>query len=285
MKRYQYSVVSLVIFYALFFYGSTALVAGRKVVDLQPFFSILIVLLPLSLLLMPFAKRYLNYVSFGSGLGLYILLTLINRANLNFTDNHTVLSLVIEVFCLLTILFLINTLAHQNEILENLLESYITPPTQHRLLRIAEDQSTIDDEFYRGRRFGYPVSTMVLSFGHAADEVSKNPVFQFMLDDLQDWIKQRYVYYRFSKLMGSMIRKSDLIVQMEEKNKLLLICPDTPAENLPVLASKIQNKFKEKLDVDVICGTASFPDDGSTFRALMSKADAELESSYQSTAD
>jgi hypothetical protein len=285
MKRYQYSVVGLVMFYALFFYGSTALVAGKKLVDLQPFFSLLVVLLPLSLLLMPFAQRYVKYISFGSGLGLYVLLTVINRANLNFTDNHTILSLIIEVFCLLTILFLINDLAHQNEILENLLESYITPPTQHRLLRISEDQSTIDDEFYRGRRFGYPVSTMVLSFGHGADEVSKNPIFQFLLDDLQDWIKQRYVYYRFSKLMGSMIRKSDLIVQMEEKNKLLLICPDTPAENLPVLASKIQKKFKEKLDVDVICGTASFPDDGSTFRALMSKADAELENSYQPTAD
>jgi hypothetical protein len=236
MKRYLYSVVSLITFYALFFYGSTYQVEGQKIIILQIFFSPLLILLPLTLLLVPYVRQRVNYTTSGIGIGLYIALTLINLPNLNFADKQTMLFIIIEMFCLLTVMILIIDLAHQNVVLENLLESYITPPTQHRLLRITEDQTVIDDEFYRGRRFGYPVSTLMLSFGSGTEEMDNNPTLQFLLNDLQQWIKQRYVYYRFSKLMGNMIRKSDLIVQLDEKNKLLLICPDTPAENLPVLA-------------------------------------------------
>ncbi len=282
MKRYLYSVVGLILFYGLFFYGSTYLINGQAIIHFQPFFPPFIVLFPLLLLLVPFVGQRIRWITAIIGFGAYLGLTLINIPMLRLLNHNLISSLIIEVFCLLTILLLVNDLANQNTILENLLESFITPPNQHRLMDISADQSAIDDEFYRGRRFGYPVSTLMLSFGSEAEGLEKNSAFTFMLKDLQDWIGQRYVYYRFTKLMGNMIRKSDLIVKLDEKNKLLLVCPDTPAENLPVLAEKIQRHFKEQLDVNVLCGAASFPDDGSTFSALMSKADESLENAFQS---
>ncbi len=283
MKRYLYSVVGLILFYGLFFYGSTYLINGQEIIHVQAFMPPLIVLLPLILLLVPFVGKQIRWISIAAGFGVYISLTLMNMPVLKQLNHTLVPSMIIEVFSLLTVILLLNDLARQNEILEDLLESFITPPTQHKLLDLNMDQTTIDDEFYRGRRFGYPVSTMMLSFGVDAEQRGTNPAFDFMLKDLEDWIRQRYVYYRFTKLMGNMIRKSDLIIKLDEKNKILLVCPDTPAENLPVLASKLQKQFKEQLDVDLVCGTASFPDDGSTFRALMSKADESLVNAFQST--
>ncbi|NLF50753.1 MAG: hypothetical protein GX577_06415 [Leptolinea sp.] len=283
MKRYLYSVVGLILFYGLFFYGSTYLVNGQAIIHFQYFFPPLLVLFPLLLLLIPFVGQRIRWITTILGFVSYLGLTVFNLPVLRQLNHNLIPSLIIEVFCLLTLLLLVNDLAKQNETLENLIESFITPSNQHRLLDISADQTTIDDEFYRGRRFGYPVSTLMLSFGSEVDSMGKDSTFDFLLKDLQDWIGQRYVYYRFTKLMGSMIRKSDLIVKLDEKNKLLLVCPDTPAENLPVLAEKLQKHFKAQLDVNVVCGTASFPDDGSTFRALLSKADESLVNAFQST--
>ena len=281
MKRYLYSVVGLITFYGLFFFGASLRIAEQRIFNFQPFFPVYIVLVPLTLLLIPILRSHSNKINWGIGFGLYLVLSIFNLSNLNFSDRNVILALIIELFCLLTVLILIVNLAHQNEVLENLLESFITPPTQHKLLNINEDQSLIDDEFYRGRRFGYTVSTMMLSFGDEIEKMDDDVTFQLLLNDLQQWIKRRYVFFRFAKLMGNLIRKSDLIVQMDEPNKLLLVCPDTPAENLPYLASKIQKKFLETLDINVVCGTASFPDDGSTFRALLSKADESLVLAFQ----
>jgi hypothetical protein len=283
MKRYLYSVTGLIIFYGLFFLGANYQIGEEKIIEFQPFFSIFIVLLPLSLLFVPFVKRYFTIISLALGFGVYALLTLLNQPGAYLTDKGSILTLIIEGFCLLTVLLLIIDIAHQNQLLENLIQSFITPPTQHKLLNIVDDQSQIDNEFYRGRRFGYPVSTMVLSFGDEVDKLENSIPFQLLMNDLQQWIKHRYMYFRFTKIMGKLIRKSDMIVQMEDIHKLLLICPDTPADNLPVLATKIQRKFKESLGIDVACGAASFPDDGSTFRALMLKADESLVNSFQTT--
>jgi hypothetical protein len=283
MKRYLYSVVGLITFYGLFFIGESFRIGGQKIINFQTFFPAFIVLMPLTLLLLPYVKRSYTTTALGLGFVAYIVITILNRSALDFANNGVILTIIIEVFCLLTVLFLIIDIAHQNELLENLIQSFITPPTQHKLLNINEDQSIIDDEFYRGRRFGYPVSTMVLNFGDEIEKLDDSISFRLLMDDLQQWIKKRYVFFRFTKVMGKLIRKSDLIVQMDDSNKLLLICPDTPSNNLPILATKIQKKFKESLDINVVCGTASFPDDGSTFRALMLKADESLVNTFQAS--
>lgn len=283
MKRYLYSVTGLIVFYGLFFLGANYRIGEEKIIEFQQFFPIFIVLLPLSLLFVPFVKRYFNIIALSLGFVVYALLTLLNQPGLFLAEKGTILTLIIEVFCLLTVLLLTIDIAHQNKLMEDLIQSFITPPTQHKLLNIVDDQSQIDNEFYRGRRFGYPVSTMVLSFGDEVDKLDNSIPFQLLMNDLQQWIKHRYMYFRFTKIMGKLIRKSDMIVEMEDIHKLLLICPDTPADNLPVLATKIQRKFKESLGIDVACGAASFPDDGSTFRALMLKADESLVNTYQTT--
>lgn len=283
MKRYLYSVTGLIVFYGLFFLGANYRIGEEKIIEFQQFFPIFIVLLPLSLLFVPFVKRYFTIIALSLGFVVYALLTLLNQPGLFLAEKGTILTLIIEVFCLLTVLLLTIDIAHQNKLMEDLIQSFITPPTQHKLLNIVDDQSQIDNEFYRGRRFGYPVSTMVLSFGDEVDKLDNSIPFQLLMNDLQQWIKHRYMYFRFTKIMGKLIRKSDMIVEMEDIHKLLLICPDTPADNLPVLATKIQRKFKESLGIDVACGAASFPDDGSTFRALMLKADESLVNTYQTT--
>ena len=283
MKSYLYSVIGLIMFYGLFFWAADYKVGGTEVINFQSFFPVFIVFMPLSLLFLPFIKKYFTGISFLLGFGTYLAFTFLIKPEFNLLNKNDVLTLIIEVFCLAAVLLLIIDIAHQNDLLENLIQSFITPPTQHKLLSITEDQSLIDNEFYRGRRFGYPVSTMVLSFSDDVDKLENSIPFQLLINDLQQWLKHRYVFFRFTKVMGKLIRKSDMIVQMEESNKLLLICPDTPADNLPILATKIQRKFKESLNLDVACGTASFPDDGSTFRALMLKADESLVNAFQTS--
>jgi hypothetical protein len=283
MKRYLYSVVGLIAFYGLFFYGESIRIGAQKIIEFQQFFPVYLVLVPLALFFLPYLKGNFTPITLTAGFGIYLIFSLLNLSALNISDKGVILALIIEVFCLLTVLLLIIDIAHQNALLENLILSFITPPTEHKLLHMDEDQSIIDDEFYRGRRFGYPVSTLVLSFGDDIDKLDDSVSFQLLMNDLQQWIKNRYVFFRFTKVMGKLIRKSDLIVQMDDSHKLLLICPDTPANNLPNLATKIQKKFKESLDITVVCGTASFPDDGSTFRALISKADESLVNAFQAT--
>lgn len=281
MKSYLHAVVSLVVFYALLSLAGGVRIAGWQGLEFPLFFYILLLVIPLTLLLVPLFRRARLSVVIAIAAVLYTALLLVYRPGLGFSDEGIILQIVAEVLFLLIAVFLTMNLAQHHQALEKLMQSLLLPPTQHKVLNMAEDVSLIEDEFYRARRFDYPISALFLNINPPSAGWENEKSFTLLLKELQDWIKQRYLLHRVIKIVDGYIRKSDLVVCSQEKEQLLLVFPDTPIENLVQLISRLQNRLEKTLGIKVDCGAASFPKDAATFLGLVTKAQESLANSSQ----
>ena len=282
MKSYLHAAVGLIVFYALLSFVEDVRIAGQRIFEFPLFFYVLTAGIPLTVLLIPWFRRVVHLPLMIAIVAiLYAALSLVYRPRLDFSDKGILLSMAAEVLCLLVAVFLTVNLARHHQALEKLMQSLLLPPTQHKILSMAEDISLIEDEFYRARRFDYPVSALFLNINPTPARWENEKSFTLLLKELQDWIKQRYLLHQVIKAIDGYIRKSDLVVCSREKERLLLVFPDTSVENLMLFASRLQNRLEKTLKIKVDYGAASFPEDAATFLGLVTKAQESLAKSSQ----
>ncbi len=143
-----------------------------------------------------------------------------------------------------------------------------------RIKKLDEAQDDIQTELIRSRRHHHPLTVMVVEPEVESIQVALNRTVQ----EVQRAMMSRYVTTSLARVISQQLRRTDLVVDQREKNRFIIVSPDTTAVNSAILADRIQAAAAVQLGVLVSCGVASFPDQALTFEELVQQAKSSLHS-------
>jgi len=136
-------------------------------------------------------------------------------------------------------------------------------------------ESTDTEDLYREvkrcRRFGHPLSVMIIKPEYDAQQVESSRI----LKEIQSAFATRYVQVRLAKLYSDRLRDTDLIVIHD--NEIILLLPETSEKNAKTLLEGIKNEAMSGLNIDVSCGLSNFPNHSVTLNGLLNIAGKNLQ--------
>ena len=139
-----------------------------------------------------------------------------------------------------------------------------------RVKRLDQAEDDISQELARSRRYDTPLSVMVLKVHPETIEFN----IDCTENDILRGMMKRYTLNKLLRLLDRDLRRTDLVLEQHKEDQVILILPETSTEDIDTLADRVQNIAQEKLEIDVICGYASFPKDALTFDALVDQAES-----------
>ena len=157
-------------------------------------------------------------------------------------------------------------IGRQLKLVSGLLDNFtaITYPNRTLDLRTAGDR--ISTELTRSRRYGHPLSVLVVQTEKLEDQQTLEKDISLQRD-----ILTRFVTARIGQIVNDLARETDLILR-DSSSRFILICPETEYSNSTVLAKRISKSVSENIGTKVHWGVSSFPDEALTFDDLVEKA-------------
>jgi GGDEF domain-containing protein len=196
-----------------------------------------------------------------------------------FTDHpflggfYTYLSIA-EVSLLIISIFLTYDLARSMAEYERVIEKVTFPKHSNRVLEMKEAQEGIRTEFVRSRRHNRPLTVMLVRMNPST---VKGYLEQIVMN-IQKAMVNRFLLASLAKILTTEARRTDMIIEQDDKDGFILLCPETSTEGSIIMAERIQSMAMERLGVSVDCGVASFPDEALTFEDLVQKAEFHTQS-------
>jgi len=102
------------------------------------------------------------------------------------------------------------------------------------------------------------------------DEQSIQVALDRIVQEAQQMLMKRYVLSGVARTLCDEVEDYNLITQ--EDDHFLVLLPEVTPDKLSELVNRLHNLVYEQVGVNLIIGTASFPDDAVTFESLMEKA-------------
>ncbi|MDX1691918.1 MAG: hypothetical protein R3290_12945 [Acidimicrobiia bacterium] len=131
--------------------------------------------------------------------------------------------------------------------------------------------SEILTEMARSRRHDRPLVVTVV----APRPVSMELALERAAEEVQHEIRRRYVHTRLSRAMAQRLRRSDLVFSDEASGRFVVLSPETDTEGAGFVVERIREASRQAA-VEVDAGTASFPETGISFEALVAAAEETL---------
>ena len=132
---------------------------------------------------------------------------------------------------------------------------------------IDEATRDIQAEFYRSRRYNYPLTLVVVQ--PETNQMDYNP--QVAIKEIQQSILSRYATVSLAREIGKNLRLLDTIIDLKKNMRFAILYPQTEGNKADYLIDRINNVASD-LGIAVTCGHASFPSDALTFEELLSTA-------------
>lgn len=186
--------------------------------------------------------------------------------------SHNLSVTITEIASIVVSLMLAGQVGHSIWDFENAIESLTfrqigVPP------RLYETTNTEDlyREVKRSRRFQHPLSLLVLRPNFDASKVSMNK----MLIEFQQAMAERYVQARIAKLLSDELRDIDLVIM--ENGEFIVLLPETSRDEALHISERLQQAARVVLNVELLVGSAAFPDQAVTLTGLIDTACAEFD--------
>jgi GGDEF domain-containing protein len=158
---------------------------------------------------------------------------------------------------------------------ESVLDAMAISAFPNRVRDIHEASRLIKLEIARSRRYYRPLCIVLLSAEMSFDTTEK------ILFNIQHDLMNRFSLARMGQIIDEHIRQTDMVFR-DQRNRFILICPETNYESSMLLAHRIRDTVNEKTGLNLLYGTAAFPDDAINFDDLIDVAVARLTSSKPS---
>jgi hypothetical protein len=142
------------------------------------------------------------------------------------------------------------------------------PKSSQKIYVWDEAADLVKTEFIRSRRYNHPISLMVIEPTTESLKVQLNR----MERDVHRIMMDRFMHTSLARLAAGEARRTDLVIEIENEKRVLVLFPETKPEGLGIFAERIQQLAKEELGLALNFGVASFPDDALTFEDLQQKA-------------
>ena len=139
-----------------------------------------------------------------------------------------------------------------------------------------EGQSILYREVGRGRNHQRPLVLMAV----AVDEKSIKGAMDKIVREAQQSVIRQFTIASVSKTLCEKLEDCDIVVQTN--NHFLVVLPETKPDDLPGMIDRLRKQVADQVGVEIIIGTASFPQDGFTLEGLLDKANLEMQESMGS---
>jgi GGDEF domain-containing protein len=154
---------------------------------------------------------------------------------------------------------------HVDEV-EFLLNELSTHAYPNRMLELTEARERIDTEMMRSRRLNHPLAILALQ----VKNTSERDIWSEM-KSLQQELLKRFSVAKTAQMISKLARQTDLII-LESNDRFLVVCPETTLSDSAILAERICKHTKDKLDSEMVWGSASFPQESFSFDELLDLA-------------
>jgi hypothetical protein len=183
--------------------------------------------------------------------------------------NSTFAIILLEFVLLLLGVWIAYQLAYGISHAESILEAMAISAFPNRVQDIHEASRQIKTEINRSRRYYRRLSLIVLSA-----ELSGETAGSIFLN-IQHDLASRFSVARMSQIIDEHVRQTDMVFR-DQRNRFIILCPETGSENSILLADRIVAIVKEITGMDLLSGTAVFPDDAINFDDLIDVASHKL---------
>ncbi len=242
---------------------------GRPIINFASYFYLAVIVATPLTLFFPYVSRVSVYVPMSVWAGVYmILLQILDRRRS--TENIEFSVIVLE-FVLLEIgVWLAYQLAMQISHAESLMDALALSAFPNRTHTIEAEEQRIKVEITRSRRYHRPLSLVIME-----SETEGEKSTRAMLKSIQHDLSSRFASARVGQIIDDRIRQTDLLLR-DHRGRFIIVCPETDLSNATLLAKRISQSVKEKIDLDVYWGVAAFPEDALTFEDLLHMARERL---------
>jgi GGDEF domain-containing protein len=273
MRELRLSVVALVLHLALLFNIERLDYGGTSVVDIPSFTYVLALLAIVSVLTVPRLWRAPFYVPVALWLGIFFVARLTLFATYPLLGDVATFVSFTEITLLSIGLWLAHRLARYLHDFEQAVEN-ITFENISREVRSLEDATEdIQTEFTRSRRYGAPLSVLVVE----PDAVSVQVALHRTVQEVQRAMMSRYVLKGLVRVISNELRRTDFVFEQRRNGRFVILCPETTADESAVVAERIGQAAVEQLGLRIGCGVAAFPEEALTFEQLVSQAESNLQ--------
>ena len=142
--------------------------------------------------------------------------------------------------------------------------------TNNRIHSLDEADDQIQTELFRSRHNHHPLSVIII------EPDSMEPAINRVVREVQQNMMDHYIINTLAMTLSSQMRRSDLVLEEPDRNRLILVCPDTNISDSQILVDYIEDIVSVQLDMSIMCGKASFPQEAYTFEELVHRAEMRL---------
>jgi len=243
--------------------------AGRPIINFASYFYLAVMIAVPVTLFFPGLSRLPVYVPLAIWAAIYlVLLQILDRTVSTASIEFPVI--VLEFILLEAGVWFAFRLAFQISDAESVMDALALGAFPNRVKDVESESLRIKVEFTRSRRYHRPLSILVLEADYAEKIKTREIVKSIQLD-----LMNRFTLARIGQIIDDLIRQTDLVMK-DHRGRFLLLCPETDLAHVLLLAKRIEQAIREKVDLKVRCGVASFPDEALTFDDLMKKASERL---------
>ena len=263
MKRLPRSIVSLIIYLLVLFNLERIPQQDTQVIDIKGFVYILIVILIISIIQIETVRNIsLPYLLIGSTI-LYVIGKFIVFYYWTAWDNGQVYLIITELSLIWLAVILARMIGTYLGDFKKAVES-ITFSGLEKAKNLNDAREEIQTEFYRSRRYNYPLTLVVVQPDTNPLEYNQN----IAIKEIQTSMLGRYAAVRLAKELSKNLRLLDTIIDLGKDTSIAILYPQTDGDKADYLINRI-NSSAHDMGFSVACGHASFPSDALTFDELL----------------
>ncbi|MGB0383522.1 MAG: hypothetical protein ACPGWR_01750 [Ardenticatenaceae bacterium] len=239
---------------------------------IKPSTYITTLLIVISILAIPALSRYTVSVSLILAVVAYLSSILFFSNGALIGGTYTYLRIV-EVVMLSLAVVLAHGMAYHLYEVEQAMFKIASKELEYNAMSFEQAADSIRLEFIRSRQYEHPLSVVVVEVDK---EQSNQVLLGQALEEVQQAIANRLRMVSLARLIGQQVQRTDVILNDDTRNRLLILCPETDETKSSLLAQHIRSAAVNRLGVPVSCGSATFPVDALTFDELVRHAESYL---------
>ncbi len=268
MTKLQRPILLIVIYLFVVFFIEKLGSSQPNIISLHSFIFPLALICILSIIAIGYLHRSTVYLSVLLWVGIYFVFIFFAYSKQWISGEINYYQIIAELSFLAIAVLLSYSLAQRLIEYEGVFENFALPYIGRKVYKLSEAMDEIKKEFIRSRRHDRPLSIITVEPANLPLQSEG----QHRMPDPQKVMFDRYIYVSLAQLITNEARRTDLVVEQEGKNCLILLCPETSQQGSVAFGERLRELALERLGLQITYGCAFFPEDALTFDDLLQKA-------------
>jgi len=266
MRRLPRAITGLILFLLIFFNLERITLQDTSIIDIKGFVYVLISIFIILILQVDFVRRQSAGVLILASTIFYLVGKFFVFYYFTNWDENTIYLIITEI-SLVWIGILIARIAGAAMVdFQDAVES-ITFSHLEKAKDITSAHGEIQTEFYRSRRYNYPLTLIVVQ--PDTNPLEYNP--HIAVREIQQSMLGRYATVSLVRELSNNLRLLDTVIDLKDNMRFAILSPQTEEDKADNVIQRI-NTIANDMGISVTCGHATFPKDALTFEELLRTA-------------